>query len=86
MRGSRINFEPKVLKEDLRSNALQMSSGNKYHEGNNPHLGEFISHIQGAISGSVDARSSMKNKTQMLFDKMRESRNTYLGNLMEGEK
>lgn len=63
-----------------------MSPGNKYHEGNNPHLGEFINHIQGAISNSVNARTNMKNKTQMLFDKMRESRATYLSHLLEGEK
>ena len=86
VRGSRIDFNAKIMPQDLKPDALQMSSGNKYHEGNNPHLGEFIRHVQGAISSSVSARSNMKNKTQMLFDKMRESRATYLGNLMEGEK
>ena len=86
VRGSRHNFVPKIRKDDLQPNALVMSGGNRYHEGNNPKLGEYISHVQGAINGSVDAKSNMKTKTQSLFDKMKETRERYLSNLFEGEK
>jgi len=64
---------------------VQMSGGNKYHEGTNPLVGKFINSIQGSIRISNDIKTQMKETSTKLFDKMKKEKNQFLQTLIQGE-
>ena len=65
---------------------LSVSTGNKYHEGGNPALSNFITSIQGSMGQSIEKRQGMKFNSQRIFDKMKGVREGYIETLVEAEK
>jgi len=64
---------------------LVMSGGNKYHEGTNKAMGQFINGLQGNISTSLQARQQMKESSNKIFDLMKREKISYIKTLVKGE-
>lgn len=77
------DYEPKA--NEFTEDMLNISGGNKYHQGTYGGLNKFINGLQGNIVHTNEAKAELRGHSQKIFDLMKYEKKKYLKTLIKGE-